>query len=89
MDGYSYYELFQKYSPKSSISIVSYISNLIGIGVGVGIFALFYKLSNFEEGIPTSGKMILIGLLISIIISAASVGITYVIPKKKSKSKQA
>ena len=85
MNGYSYYDLFKRYSPKSSLSITSYITNLFGIGVGIGLFALFYNLSNLEEDVPAVGSMILIGLLVSIIICAANVVITYFLPKKPRK----
>lgn len=81
MDGYSYYDLFKKYSPASFLGLFSYLSNLIGIGAGVGLFALFYNLSNLEEGVPPLTNMILIGLLVCIIVCGAIIGVTALLPK--------
>ena len=85
MDGYSFFDLFKKHGFRSSMSLASYISNFIGLGVGVGLFALFYNLSNLEDGVPSMTSMIWIGLLVSLIISMAIVTITYFIPKTKKK----
>ena len=85
MNGYSFYDLFKKFSPKDPLSIASYVSNLIGLGAGVGLFALFYNLSNLEEGVPSMGSMIWVGLLVSAILCAATVAVTFFIPKPKKK----
>ena len=87
MDGYSFYDLFKKYSPKHSLSIASYVTNVIGLGAGIGLFALFYNLSNLEEGVPSMGSMIWIGLLISLIVCGAVIAVAYFLPKKKKKAK--
>ena len=87
MDGYSFYDLFKKHGPKHSMSIASYVTNVLGIGVGVGLFALFYNLSNLEEGVPSMGSMIWIGLLISLILSGAIIIVAYFLPKKRKKAK--
>lgn len=88
MDCYSYYDLFKRTDPKSQLSILSYVSNAIGIGIGIGLFALFYHLSDIGEGIPSVGSMILIGLLICLILCAAVVVISYFLPKKNRQSKK-
>lgn len=87
MNGYSFYDLFKKQSPISSLSIASYVSNLIGIGIGIGLFALFYHLSNLPEEVPSMGKMMWIGALISIITCIAIVGVSYLISKVIKKDK--
>ncbi len=87
MDGYSYYDLFKTESPKSQISLASYLANLIGIGIGIGLFALFYNLSEKPENVPAIGNMIVIGLLVCIIVCAAIIGITYFIRKGNKKPK--
>ena len=88
MDAYSFYDLFRKHSPKESVSIASYVTNVIGLGGGVGLFALFYNLSNLEEGVPSLGSMIWIGLLISLIVCGAVIAVTYFLPKKKKQTKK-
>lgn len=88
MNGYSYYDLFRKHHPKEPLCMASYIANAFGIGAGVGLFALFYSLSNFEEGVPAVGSMILVGLLVSLIICGATIAITFFLPKRKPRSKK-
>lgn len=88
MNGYSYYDLFKKTKWNNSISVVSYITNLIGIGIGVGLFILFYNISTIEENTPAIGNLIVIGLLVSFIICIASIVITNFIPKTKKSSKK-
>ena len=88
MDGYSYYDLFKTESPKSQSSLASYLSNLLGIGLGTGLFVLFYNLTEKAEDVPALGKMILIGLLVCFIICGAVIAITYFIPKKNNKPKK-
>ena len=82
MDGYSYYDLFKTERPFSLTSIASYLFNLIGIGTGIGLFVLFYNLSNLSENVPPIGSMILIGLLVCFILCIAIVVTTFFIPKK-------
>ena len=87
MNGYSFCDLFKKTNPKSQLSIASYLTNVLGIGIGIGLFALFYHLSNVGEGVPSMGSMILIGLLVCLILCGAIIAVAYFIPKKNKQPK--
>ncbi len=85
MDGYSYYDLFKTERPFSLASLASYLFNLIGIGTGIGLFALFYNMSNLTEAVPPLGSMVLIGISICFILCVAVVIVSLFIPKKNKK----
>lgn len=89
MNGYSYTDYFKKGSFKELMFFISLVTNLIGIGIGLGIFALFYNISKKAENTPTMMKLMLMGLLITIGIVALTLLVAYFIGKKIAKKKKA
>ena len=82
MNVYCYVDYFKNRNMMNPIFWFSVISNVIGMGVGIGIFAIFYNISTKAEGTPGIGSFILIGTLITIIVVAATISIVYFIPRK-------
>ena len=88
MNAYSYYDYFKRKTIDHPIFFFSVLSNLIGVGAGIGVFAIFYNISTKAEGTPGVGSLILIGLLVSLIVCGATIALIYFIrknakPKKK------
>ena len=88
MNGYSYTDYFKKGSFKEPMFFISLVTNLIGIGIGLGIFALFYNISKKAENTPTMMKLMLMGVLIAIGIVSLTLLVAYFIGKKISKKKK-
>ena len=88
MDAYSYIDLFKHYGLIKQESVASYITNILGIGSGIGLFILFYHLSNVAENTPAMGIIILIGAGISLGICLIAVLVSYLIAKRKPKAKK-
>lgn len=82
MNAYCYFDYFKNRGLGNPIFAASVISNVIGLGVGTGIFAIFYNISTKAEGTPGIGSFILIGVLITIIVVAATAALIYFIPRK-------
>ncbi len=85
MNGFSNYDFFRTKKLKSLGFLFSVIANVIGMGAGIGVFAIFYNISSKAEGAPNMGAFILIGILVTVIVCVASVIITYYLPKKAKK----
>lgn len=83
MDGYSYIDLFKHYGLSRQESVASYISNVIGIGAGTGLFVLFYNLSNVNENTPSMGNILLAGILISLGICLVTILVSYLVARRK------
>ena len=82
MNGYCYFDYFKVKSIRHPLFYMNVVSNLIGIGVGIGAFAIFYNISSKAEGTPSLGALILIGALITFITCAASIALAYFVPRK-------
>ena len=82
MNAYCYVDYFRNRNIKNPLFLFSVLSNLIGLGIGLGVFAIFYNISSKPEGIPGIGSFIAIGVLVSLIIIAATIAIIYFIPRK-------
>ena len=82
MNAYCYIDYFRNRNIKNPLFLFSTLSNLIGLGVGIGVFAIFYNISNKEEGVPAIGSFIAIGVLVTLIVVAATIAIIYFIPRK-------
>ena len=82
MNTYCYVDYFRNRNIKNPLFLFSVASNIIGVGVGTGVFAIFYNISTKAEGTPSIGSFILIGLLVSFILIAATIAIVYFIPRK-------
>ena len=82
MNAYCYIDYFRNRNIKNPLFLFSTLANLIGLGVGIGVFAIFYNISNKEEGVPAIGSFIAIGVLVTLIVVAATIAIIYFIPRK-------
>ena len=82
MNAYCYIDYFKNRNIKNPLFLFSVLANLLGLGVGIGVFAIFYNISNKEEGIPGIGSFIAIGVLVTIIVVAATIAIINFIPRK-------
>ena len=82
MNGYCYFDYFKSKNFYDPLFLMSVIANVVGLGSGIGAFAIFYNISTKAEGTPALGTLILIGSLISIILTAALVALAYFIPRK-------
>ena len=82
MNGYCYFDYFKVKNIRNPVFIMNVVSNLIGMGVGIGAFAIFYNISTKSEGTPTLGALILIGALITFITCAALIALAYFVPRK-------
>lgn len=82
MNTYCYADYFKSRYIKHPLFLCNIISSLIGIGVGIGVFAIFYHISTKAEGTPGLGSFILMGVLISLIIISSTIAIIYFIPRK-------
>ena len=85
MNSYSYYDFFKNKKIKDTLFLISVGSNVLGLGVGIGLLAIFYNISNKPENLPSLGSFIWIGALITIIVCASTIGLIYFIPKKINK----
>lgn len=82
MNTYCYIDYFRNRNVKNPLFLISVASNVLGLGIGIGIFAIFYNISTKAEGTPNIGSLIAIGVLVTIIIVAATIAIIYFIPRK-------
>ena len=87
MNTYSYYDYFKRKDISNPVFLFSVIANLLGIGAGIGLLAIFYSISAKIENAPNLGSLILIGVLITTIIGVGTTVITYFIPKAKKNKK--
>lgn len=85
MNVYCYYDYFKSRYLKHPLFFFNIASNFLGIGVGIGLFAIFYHISTKAEGTPGLGSFILMGLLIALIIISATIAVIYFIPRKNKK----
>ena len=85
MNVYSYLDYFRRKDLKNPVFYYSLISNAIGIGIGIGVFAIFYNISTQAEGTPGFGNLTLLGFLITFIICIATVLLVIFIPRKPKK----
>lgn len=77
-----YVDYFNNRNIKNPLFVISASTNLIGIAVGIGLFAIFYNIPKKTEGVPNVGSFILIGTLVTLIVIAATISIVYFIPRK-------
>lgn len=82
MNIYCYIDYFRNRNIKNPLFLISLAANTIGLGTGIGIFAIFYNISTKAEGTPGIGSLIAIGVLVTIIVVAATISIIYFIPRK-------
>ena len=82
MNTYCYIDYFRNRNVKNPLFLISVASNVLGLGTGIGIFAIFYNISTKAEGTPNIGSLIAIGVLVTVIIVAATIAIIYFIPRK-------
>ena len=82
MNGYCYFDYFKNKNIKNPLFLFNVLSNLIGLGIGIGIFAIFYNISTKAEGTPGIGSFIAIGVLVTLILVAATITVIYFIPRK-------
>lgn len=82
MNTYCYVDYFKNRDIKNPLFICCVIANVIGIGVGIAGFALFYNISTKPENAPGLGSFILLGSLICMVVIAAAIAIIYFIPRK-------
>lgn len=85
MNGLSYYDFFRVFKIKNKLFALSLVSNLIGLGLGVGGFAILFNITPTIETAPKLGLLILYGLVASILSIALVILLTYFLPKKPSK----
>lgn len=85
MDFYAYYDFFKTAKIKDLSFILSALTNLIGVLLGLGGFILFYNISKTVESAPALSTFILMSILIGIISSLIAIVAAYFIPKKKKK----
>lgn len=81
MNAYCYIDYFKSKTIKDMLFVLSAITNVVGIGAGIGAFAIFYTISTKTEKTPPMGNLILLGLLISSIIIIVTIITTYIIRK--------
>ncbi len=82
MNVYCYFDYFRNRNIKNPLFLCNVASNLIGIGIGVGAFAIFYHISTKTAGTPGLGSFIFMGIIISLIVIAATITIINFIPRK-------
>lgn len=82
MNGYCYFDYFKTKNFHNPVFLMNIASNLIGLGTGIGAFAIFYNISTKSEGTPAIGSLILIGVLVTIIVCAALIALAFFIPRK-------
>lgn len=82
MNTYCYIDYFRNKNIKNPLFLFSVASNVLGLGTGIGVFAIFYNISTKAEGTPGIGSLIAIGVLVTIIIVAAAIAIIYFVPRK-------
>ena len=79
MNAYNYYDLYKDEKLISKMTLLSLIDNVLSIGVGIGVFAIFYNISARPEGDLGFGIYTLIGIGISFGIIILSILISYLI----------
>ena len=82
MNTYCYVDYFKNRNIKNPLFLCCVITNVLGIGVGIGGFALFYTISTKTESTPGLGSFILLGSLICFVVIAATIAIVYFLPRK-------
>lgn len=82
MNTYCYIDYFRNKNIKNPLFLFSVASNVLGLGTGIGVFAIFYNISTKAEGTPGIGSLIAIGVLVTIIIVASAIAIIYFVPRK-------
>ena len=82
MNGYCYFDYFKTKNFHNPLFLLNVISNVIGLGIGIGVFAIFYNISTRAEGTPVIGSFILIGVLVTLIVCSAIIALAYFIPRK-------
>lgn len=85
MNGYCYLDYFKRKSIKDNLFYCSVASNVIGLLIGCGTYAILYNLTKKGTNPPGMGKYLLLGLLFSFLISAVLIVAIYFINKKKNK----